>query len=511
MPIRGSKKKRTRLTKYYTCRIMAISVPIFASVTKREDMNWYFFSGEAIADRFECIERDPQGGVGTVYPVPMTLHYIPEALTRLEMMKVAISWEDPNLYESLVSFCEMLLLASRDGERVIVVHGQDANSLLLLYTISCIADAEIYHIDVTPVDYKPILRETTSEDWIDMHCEDEYVRQYDPMVYSVEDVTPAMAEKLIGKEILATPEERSAWREIWNHWGGEDARDFPILVDQHGDLFHPYDVYLNASIFAHTPTDSSASIASIADEVKADHPQVGRQLIVAHIVKMADQRQIKWAGEPGPEGNVIQYRTNIAARWNFYQDLNFLHDFADYAGKKIILSPEEIEAEFERENQDTKDFWGKGHLYREVKQQSRQAHEQMNLIKWAYAFNENWGWYHLMEVMVSKMEMMVDYMRNWTPIAEGPVYADQMQRAIGLMRIIINKGGESDYNQAGDDDDCFDAQHFSHYVNYRNRERFPSPNYDGLHFWCEAQRIRFDKAWNILWEMFRTKLLTWED
>ena len=30
-------------------------------------------------------------------------------------------------------------------------------------------------------------------------------------------------------------------------------------------------------------------------------------------------------------------------------------------------------------------------------------------------------------------------------------------------------------------------------------------------FWCEAQRLRFDKAWNLLWEMFRTKLLSWED
>ena len=44
-----------------------------------------------------------------------------------------------------------------------------------------------------------------------------------------------------------------------------------------------------------------------------------------------------------------------------------------------------------------------------------------------------------------------------------------------------------------------------------DRKRFPSPDYDGHDFWCKAQRIRFDKAWNLLWEMFRTKLLTWDD
>lgn len=43
-----------------------------------------------------------------------------------------------------------------------------------------------------------------------------------------------------------------------------------------------------------------------------------------------------------------------------------------------------------------------------------------------------------MEVMV--IEMMVDYMHIWTPIAKGPVYADQMQQAIGLIKVCIAWG-----------------------------------------------------------------------
>ena len=27
----------------------------------------------------------------------------------------------------------------------------------------------------------------------------------------------------------------------------------------------------------------------------------------------------------------------------------------------------------------------------------------------------------------------------------------------------------------------------------------------------DSMRLRFDKAWNLLWEMFRTKLLSWDD
>lgn len=43
-------------------------------------MNWYFFSSEKVADIFECIEWNPEGGVGQAYPVLMTLRYVPEGV-----------------------------------------------------------------------------------------------------------------------------------------------------------------------------------------------------------------------------------------------------------------------------------------------------------------------------------------------------------------------------------------------------------------------------------------------
>ena len=79
------------------------------------------------------------------------------------------------------------------------------------------------------------------------------------------------------------------------------------------------------------------------------------------------------------------------------------------------------------------------------------------------------------------------------------------------MEVILDYGGESEYRRDEGDEPCLDSEHFSRYVNFRNRERFTGPDCDGYNFWCDAQRLRFIKAWNILWEMFRTKLLDWED
>ena len=102
-------------------------------------------------------------------------------------------------------------------------------------------------------------------------------------------------------------------------------------------------------------------------------------------------------------------------------------------------------------------------------------------------------------------------MRQWSPIERGSVYADQMELAVSLIQVILDKGGEYDYAHSEDEEEYLDAEHFSHYVNFRNRSRIPSPDYCGERFWCEAQRLRFDKAWNLLWELFRTKLLSWSD
>ena len=286
-----------------------------------------------------------------------------------------------------------------------------------------------------------------------------------------------------------------------------------MLVNQFGTFFHPYRIYLYQDVFAATPKDHPESIGAICKEIHTKHPQISHEYIYDTIVQMADSGLVKWVKkeENNQLGHLLQqYKYDVEGEWNRYPH-EFLHEFADLCGKKIRMSEDDRKAEFLRARKDHDDMFCKGHLAREDKSKKREHWHDSLVIRWAAAFNENWGWYHLMSVMKVKLGMMAEYMREWSYIANGPVYADQMERAIRLMEVILDYGGESEYRRDEGNEPCFDSEHFPRYVNFRNRERFTGPDCDGYNFWCDAQRLRFIKAWNILWEIFRTKLLDWDD
>lgn len=312
---------------------------------------------------------------------------------------------------------------------------------------------------------------------------------------------------------MVTQKMRTQYYEVWKSWGGEDALGSPVLVSQFGTFFHPYRTYLYSDVFDATPKDQPKTIGDICKEIYAKHPQIGQDVIYDAVTRMADAGMIKWVKkiESNPLHHQLQqHKYDVEGEWNEYPR-DYLHQFAHECGKKITLSEDELKAEFFRDHKDYEDMFCQGHLARADRAKLRQQWDDRLLVTWASAFNENWGWYHLMSVMRVKLEMMVEYMRHWSYIANGPVYADQMERAIRLMKVILDWGGESEYKHTEKENNYFDAKHFSRFVNFKNRKRFPSPDYDGHHFWCKAQRLRFDKAWNLLWEMFRTKLLTWDD
>lgn len=93
----------------------------------------------------------------TQYPVPTNIHYLPEDLTDVEMMKTAISWHKPDsypvgdLYRDLMNFIETV----NDGpeyDEVLVWHAEDADSKLLLYLIAYAYKHRFYAVNVTPKD-----------------------------------------------------------------------------------------------------------------------------------------------------------------------------------------------------------------------------------------------------------------------------------------------------------------------------------------------------------------------
>ena len=80
-----------------------------------------------------------------------------------------------------------------------------------------------------------------------------------------------------------------------------------------------------------------------------------------------------------------------------------------------------------------------------------------------------------------------------------------------MIDIILEEGGKNDYSRNTDSSIIPDPGKFSHYVNMRNRKRIPRPDDGGISFWSDAQMLRFDKAWMLLWKILSERLMTWGD
>jgi hypothetical protein len=52
---------------------------------------------------------------------------------------------------------------------------------------------------------------------------------------------------------------------------------------------------------------------------------------------------------------------------------------------------------------------------------------------------------------------------------------------------------------------------FKHYVNMRNRTRIPGAAGGRIYFVSDAQQLRFDKAWMLLWKILSEQSMAWGD
>lgn len=442
------------------------------------------------------------------YPIPADQHYIPESFDSSELMRTALSWEKapnsdvPNIYKELQDFADTLLKKNK-YDKIIVWHAEDVESRMLFCMMMNSIEHNLFEIDITPEDKKHVWEPET----------DDYEKDIEVPVFSIDNLCILDKSIFSYKPKWVTDDIRKEYQALWKNWAGEDAQDCPIIINQFGKFVHVYRTYLYSDIFSVVPKTEPRTAAVICGRLLEKHPQLGFDFIRDSLFRMADEGFIKYAEKDKSkplQSKFIQYKYDVEGDWNRWPR-DFVYQFISYCGKKIKMSEDNMKAEFIRDKRDCDDMWGKGHLTREDRRKRRHDWEERMVVKWAAALNENWGWYHLMSVMKVKLGMMVEYMRHWTPIANGQVYANQMERAISLIEIVIDWGGQSEYAHSEDENGFLNAKHFAPYVNMRNRKRFPSPDYDGHTFWCEAQRVRFDKAWNILWDMFRTKMLNWDD
>ena len=91
----------------------------------------------------------------------------------------------------------------------------------------------------------------------------------------------------------------------------------------------------------------------------------------------------------------------------------------------------------------------------------------------------------------------------------GTYYGHQIGRAIRMIDIILQEGGRSDYDEREDHTPV--PESFKHYVNMRNRSRIPSAAGGRIYFGSEAQQLRFNKAWMLLWKILSEQMMVWGD
>lgn len=138
-----------------------------------------------------------------------------------------------------------------------------------------------------------------------------------------------------------------------------------------------------------------------------------------------------------------------------------------------------------------------------------QHHHEWARQQWEAAFGEDWDYVYLLRHFRAKLVTMERYNRHLSYVRNGRYYANQIRRAISMIDIVLDEGGRNDY--ADEEGLFYVPESFKHYVNMRNRDRIPRPDDGGLFFESDAQRLRFDKAWMLLWKILSGQMMNWGD
>lgn len=138
-----------------------------------------------------------------------------------------------------------------------------------------------------------------------------------------------------------------------------------------------------------------------------------------------------------------------------------------------------------------------------------QNHHEWADRVWKNSFSEDWSFEYFFIHMRAKLLTMERYNMHLSYVMNGPYYGHQIHRALQMIDIILDEGGREDYRK----EKCYRPvpESFKHYVNMRNRDRIPHPKNGSIGFFSEAQNLRFDKAWMLLWRILSEQLMSWGD
>ena len=150
--------------------------------------------------------------------------------------------------------------------------------------------------------------------------------------------------------------------------------------------------------------------------------------------------------------------------------------------------------------------------WKEVRPRQMEAHEAQAKLRWQEAFKPDYDYEFFLMAMKAKLENMADYFYTLAPIGNGTYYAGQMALAVRLLDIILDEGGRDQYSDTDSDDpaDWFKPECFIPKVNMKNAQRFLTQR-NKAHFFCDAQEVRFNKAWHLFLRILDEKLYNWSD
>ena len=151
--------------------------------------------------------------------------------------------------------------------------------------------------------------------------------------------------------------------------------------------------------------------------------------------------------------------------------------------------------------------------WKEERPRMLEAHKSKAKERWDAAFSPDYDWAFFLGAMKAKLENMADYFYTLAPIVNGPYYAGQMALAARLLDIVIREGGNDEYRDVESEDpsDWNRPEDFIPKVNMRNATRFIHKE-DKVHFCCDAQCVRFHKAWHLFQRILNEKMFNnWWD
>ena len=144
-------------------------------------------------------------------------------------------------------------------------------------------------------------------------------------------------------------------------------------------------------------------------------------------------------------------------------------------------------------------------IFINARPQLLQNHYEWAERQWKDAFDDDRDFENLLYTMRAKLTTMARYFKTLSYKKGRFNRGKQMDLAIKLIDIVATKGGHFDYKDINIPDS------YKHIVNMRNRDRIPRASHPEEYIRSEAQRLRYDKAWMLLWRLFSEKMMYWSD